>query len=220
MRRFFLFLRFSGVLTVMLFNCPFLNAQVTKAPEQPYTLLYGIDNTLKLTADDTPDSCLLVRMEGGEVRKYGNGLYALTVLTDSPRVHLDLYDTCRNTLIDRRFCQVKSLPIAIELGRYRGGPISAAAFKAHGGLSARVTGLDIQATLDIVGYRVIFFSRKKDQTWEGYNSGGRFEGQVLEQLQTVAAGDVVIFRQVSYRSPAPRGEQLRFSEQELIFEIR
>lgn len=216
----FLFFRFSGAMAAVLLACPCLNAQVTTTPEQTYTLLYGIDNTVTWAAVDTPDSCIMVRMDSGRVKKYGNSQYALTVLSDSPSVRIDLYDTCRNELIGRRFCQVKSLPVAIELGRYRGGPISAAAFKAHGGLSARVTGLDIQATLDIVGYRVIFFSRKKDQTWEGYNSGGRFEGQVLEQLQTVAAGDVVIFRQVSYRSPAPRGEQLRFSEQELIFEIR
>ncbi|GAB4490778.1 MAG: hypothetical protein OHK0019_10090 [Saprospiraceae bacterium] len=91
-------------------------------------------------------------------------------------------------------------------------------FKAQTGVVAQVTGYDIQAHCEMVGFDAHFFSKKTGELWKGHNTGARFVGAVLEKVHAVMPGDWVIFRSIKYQCPGMK--EPMFSGDELFFEIK
>jgi len=206
--------------------CLFQNGlfgQIAVEVEKMNVMYAGLENPVTIASGEVPDSCIMLQINAGKIKKVGTGKYVCEVMADSIRLvgraTLLIKDTCSNELLGQRIYQVKHLPVEILLGaRHRSKTMRNGEFKAQAGIVAQVTGYDIQAHCDMVGFEAYFFSKKTGELWQGHNTGARFEGAVLEKQQAVMPGDWVIFRQISYRCPGMK--QPMFSDEELFFEIK
>lgn len=202
--------------------CLFQNGlfgQIAVEVEKMNVMVAGLENPITVVASDVPDSCIVLQSNAGKIKKIGTGKYICSVTADTSIVTLSIRDTCNKELLGQRTYRVKKLPVEILLGaRHRSKTMGNGEFKAQGGIIAQVTGYDIDAKCDMVGYDAYFFSKKTGELWTGHNTGARFEGAVLEKQQAVLPGDWVIFRQISYRCPGMK--QPMFSDEELFFEIK
>lgn len=203
-------------------TCFFQNGlfgQIAVEVEKMNVMVAGLENPVTVVANDVPDSCIALESTVGKIKKIGRGKYICSVAADTSIVTLSIKDTCNNELLGQRIYRIKKLSIEILLGaRYRSKTMGNGEFKAQGGIAARVTGYDIQANCDMVGFDAYFFSKKTGELWKGHNTGARFEGAVLEKQQAVKPGDWIIFRQFSYRCPGMK--EPMFSDEELFFEIK
>jgi hypothetical protein len=202
--------------------CLFQNGlfgQIAVELEKMNVMVAGFENPITVAASDVSDSCITLRSNAGKIKKTGNGKYVYYVAKDTTVITLLITDTCNNELLGKRTYRVKKLPVEILLGaRHRSKTMGNGEFKAQAGIAALITGFDIDAKCDMVGYDAYFFSKKTGELWKGYNTGARFEGAVLEKVQAVKPGDWIIFRQFSYRCPGMK--EPMFSDEELFFEIK
>ncbi len=179
----------------------------------------GLENPVTVAASDIPDTCIALQSNAGKIKKIGTGKYICSVTADTAVITLLITDTCNNELLGKRTYRVKKLPVEILLGaRHRSETMGNGEFKAQVGIAAVITGLDIDAKCNMVGYDAHFFSKKPGELWKGHNTGARFEGAVLEKVQAVKPGDWVVFRQFLYRCPGMK--EPGFSDDELFFEIK
>ncbi len=208
--------------TTLLIFCLFQNGlfgQIAVEVEKMNVLVAGLENPVTIVVSDVPDSCIELRTNFGRIRKVGTGRYVCYVTTDTIITKLSILDTCSNEVLGQRTYRVKTLPVEMQLGaRHRSKTMGNGEFKAQAGIAAVVTGYDIDARCDMMGFDAYFFSKKTGELWKGHNTGPRFEGAVLEKVQAVMPGDWVIFRQMSYRCPGMK--EPMFSGDELIFEIK
>jgi len=216
------FFRKNWLLTLLIF-CIFQNGlfgQIAVEVEKMNVMVAGLENPFTVVASDVPDSCIVLQSNAGKIKKVGTGKYICSaVTTDTSIVTLSIKDTCNNELLGQRIYRIKKLSVEFLLGaRHRSKTMGNGEFKAQGGIIAQVTGYDIHAHCDMVGFDAHFFSKKAGELWKGHNTGPRFEGAVLEKQQAVMPGDWVIFRQFSYRCPGMK--EPMFSDDELFFEIK
>jgi len=202
--------------------CLFQNGlfgQIAVEVEKMNVMVAGLENPITVVTSDVPDSCIMLQSNAGKIKKIGTGKYICSVTADTSIVTLLIKDTCNNALLGQRIYRIKKLSVEILLGaRHRSKTMGNGEFKAQGGIAARVTGYDIEAHCDMVGFDAYFFSKKTGELWKGHNTGARFEGAVLEKQQAVKPGDWIIFRQFSYRCPGMK--EPMFSDEELFFEIK
>lgn len=208
--------------TVWLIFCLFQNGlfgQIAIEVVKTNVMVIGIVNPITVVANDVPDSCITLQSDIIKFKKLGNGRYDCYLTADTMVVALSIMDTCNNELLGQRNYRVRHLNVEILLGaRHRSKTMGNGEFKAQVGIAAVITGVDIDAKCDMVGFDAYFFSKKTRELWKGHNTGARFEGAVLEKQQAVMPGDWVIFRQFSYRCPGMKAPT--FSDDELFFEIK
>lgn len=207
----------TGALIICFLQSAVLWGQAAVEVERMNVVIGGLENPLRIVVSDVPDSCLCLRTGSGTVVRYGAGRYGWRVGSDTTAAQLTILDSCHNEVVAQRIFRVKPVPVEVRLGYHPSKAMTAGEFKAQGGLIAWVTDCDIEARFNIVGFTAQFFSKKTGEMWSGYNTGGRFEGAVLEKIQGVAPGDWVIFHTISYRYPG--ADRARFSEGELVFRI-
>ena len=93
--------------------------------------------------------------------------------------------------------RVKFLPDPTGyIGTHNGGAISAAEFKAIGGLLAKLTGSEFQSAFRVVGYKLAAIGGNVPQYVEAANEGPRWTGQAANIVSKASPGTNIFFDQV------------------------
>lgn len=209
------------VLLLALFPGVAPKAQVAIEVEKTNVMVAGLENPITVVSSDVPDSCLLLQANAGKVYKREKGRYYWGIGVDSliRKITIVVLDTCSGQVLAEKHYRMREIPVEILLGaRHRSKQMGNGEFKAQSGLAAVVAGYDINATCEMAGFTAQFYSKKTGEVWTGYNTGSRFEGEVLKKQQAVLPGDQIVFKDIKYRCPGMR--RPRASNTELVFEIK
>jgi hypothetical protein len=159
----------------------------------------GIDNPLHVVVRGVPEEQVRIEGEGITLTSLGHLFYSARVTTaqNEARIRVSGGDL---KPVEFRY-RIKKFPDPdVRLGKFKGGPLSAGAFKAQGGVSAVMTGMDICGNCDTKGYNLTRISGKGDPiTCE--NTGARYNPHTQDMINLAQPGDIYFFDDIRVMCP-------------------
>lgn len=163
-------------------------------------LYIGVDNPLTITAGVGSEK-VSASFTGGSISKVGGSKYIAR--PTNPGEHT-ITVRAENKTTPVKF-RVKYLPKpATFVGASRGGSISAATFKAQGGLIARLEDSEFDAPFRVVSYRLGASGGAFPVYQEASNEGNRWNGSAANIVGKATPGTSVYFDQVRVIGPDGR----------------
>lgn len=163
-------------------------------------LYIGVDNPLTITAGVGSEK-VSASFTGGSISKVGGSKY-IAKPTNPGEHTITVRAENKSTPVKFR---VKYLPKpATFVGASRGGSISAATFKAQGGLIARLEDSEFDAPFRVVSYRLGASGGAFPVYQEASNEGNRWNGSAANIVAKATPGTSVYFDQVRVIGPDGR----------------
>ncbi len=176
-------------------------------------LYIGVDNPLTITAGVGSEKVTASFSGGGTISKVGGSKYV--VKPTSPGEHNVIVNADgKRTPVSFR---VKYLPKpATFVGTSRGGSISAATFKAQGGLIARLEDSEFDAPYRVVSYRLGASGGAFPVYQEAANEGNRWTGSAAAIVGKATPGTSIYFDQI--RAVGPDGRTIEVAP--MVFNLK
>lgn len=163
-------------------------------------LYIGVDNPLTITAGVGSEK-VSAAFTGGSISKVGGSKYIAK--PTNPGEHT-ITVKADNKSTPVRF-RVKYLPKpATFVGASRGGGVSAATFKAQGGLIARLEDSEFEAPFKVVSYRLGASGGAFPVYQEAGNEGNRWSGSAANIVGKATPGTTIYFDQIRVIGPDGR----------------
>jgi len=161
----------------------------------------GLDNPVTIVARGVPTEQLVVQGQGVAVKKEQGDRYIVRAsMPGSASITVSGGDLPPKEFMYR----VKRFPDPeLCLGgnaRNKGGYMGSGEFKAQGGISAVITGVDICGNCEMISYEVTH-SRKGQDPSTVTNMGARFTPQAQVLIQSAQSGDKYFFDEVKVKCP-------------------
>ena len=161
----------------------------------------GVDNPITIVARGVLLEQLTVQGEGVTVKKEQGDRYTVRATTPGDAS----ITVSGGDLAPKKFIyRIKRFPDPLLcLGgnpRNRGGSMGSGEFRAQGGISAQITGMDICGDCSVVSYQITFASKRQDPVTV-INAGGRFGPKAQALINRAQPGDQYIFDEVKVKCP-------------------
>jgi GldM C-terminal domain len=122
------------------------------------------------------------------------------------RSEIEIGVQTKHGIVKRRF-PAKPIPAVPAFGKFfRGGTVSAIAFKESKGMVAWVECCDFDARCEMVEYSILRITRK-NQVERAVNKGGPLNDTANQLIQAAKPGDLYWFRNIEYKCPGDEGTQ-------------
>lgn len=167
--------------------------------EKMNVLYAGVENPVNISAGSSGLEKMNVSFTGGgSMTPSGGGRYIIKPVTVGP-ANINVTVNGKTTPFAMR---VKRLPDPTAMvGQSKGGSISAATFKAQGGLFARLLESDFDAPFQVVSY-VLGANGGSFQTYqEGPNDGARWTGNAATIVSRATPGSSIFFDRIRVKGP-------------------
>ena len=163
------------------------------------------DNPVKISGGSVGAEKVHVSFTNGEITRTGGDDY--NVVPTTPGEGKIIVNA--NGKIFEFPMRVKFLPDPTGyIGTHNGGAISAAEFKAIGGLLAKLTGSEFQSAFRVVGYKLAAIGGNVPQYVEAANEGPRWSGQAANIVSKASPGTNIFFDQVRVMGKDGRTREL------------
>ena len=141
-------------------------------------------------------------MDGGSIRKNGDGTY--TVTATKPTKNAKINVTAPGMTASKVF-RVKRFPTPVpKLNTKSGGVISPGELKSVQGVLPVLENFDFEAKCNIVGFRMVRVAPRSDAE-PVPNQGGRFKGPAAGILKKAKPGDRYFFEDIKCKCPGDKG---------------
>jgi hypothetical protein len=162
-------------------------------------LYAGVENPVTVSAGSAGLEKMDVSFSGGNIASAGGGGRYIIKPTKLGPANINVTVNGKTTLFAMR---VKRLPDPTAMvGGSKGGSISAASFKAQGGMIARLLESDFDAPFQVVGY-VLGANGGPFQTYQqAANEGARWSGNASSIVSRAAPGASIFFDQIRVKGP-------------------
>lgn len=162
----------------------------------------GVDNPVEVSAAGVPSDKVNVSMDGGSIRKNGDGTY--TVTATKPTKNAKINVSAPGMTASKVF-RVKPFPSPVpKLNTKPGGNISSGELKSVQGVLPVLENFDFEARCNIVGFRMVRVAPRSDAEI-AVNQGGKFKGQASAILKKAKAGDRYFFEDIKCKCPGDKG---------------
>lgn len=170
---------------------------VAVSPNKMNVLYIGVENPLTITAGVGSEK-VNATFANGEIRKVGGSQWV--VIPKSPgEYNLNVIIDGNTTPMKFR---VKRLPDPVAIvGGKRGGNISAAEFKAQGGMIAKLMDSDFDAPFKVLSYSVGAIGGKYSTVQSGSNTGNRWAGTAGSIIDNATPGTTIFFDNIKVQGP-------------------
>lgn len=78
-------------------------------------LVAGLENPVTIASGEVPDSCIMLQLNAGKIKKIGTGKYICHVTADTSIVKLSIKDTCNNELLGQRIYRINKKVVSRNL---------------------------------------------------------------------------------------------------------
>jgi len=164
-------------------------------------LYVGVENPLTITAGVGSEKVTASFSGGGTISKVGGSKYVVKPTTPG---EYNVVVRAEDKSTPVRF-RVKYLPKpATFVGTSRGGSISAASFKAQGGMIARLEDSEFEAPYKVVSYRMGASGGAFPVYQEASNEGNRWSGSGSNIVGKATPGTTIYFEQIRVVGPDGR----------------
>lgn len=167
--------------------------------EKMNVMYIGVDNPLNISAGSAGLEKMDVRFAGsGEIKSLGNGRYSIHPGGSPGRANINVSVNGKTTPFEMR---IKKLPDPKGMvGSNTGGSISAAQFKATGGLFAKLDS-DFDVTFQVVSYTVGANGGAFQKYESAPNDGARWTGQAATVINRATPGSSIFFDNIKVKGP-------------------
>ncbi|MEO5998933.1 MAG: GldM family protein [Chitinophagaceae bacterium] len=167
--------------------------------EKMNVLYIGVDNPLNISAGSAGLEKMDVRFAGqGNIRSAGGGKYIIKPEGTPGRSNINVTVNGKTTPFEMR---IKKLPDPLAMvGTNKGGGISAALFKATGGLFAKLDS-DFDVQFQVVSYTVGANGGQFQKYENAPNTGARWTGQAAAIINRATPGSSIFFDQIKVKGP-------------------
>lgn len=187
---------------------------VTVAADKMNVLYVGVENPISISAAGVSSSSVRVRASGTEISKVSGNQY----MAKPSRPGTAEITVSGEGLSPQVFeYRVKKIPNpVIQLGRSRGGSMSASEMRVQEGLIPVLEGFDFNARCNIISFEVARVP-KNDDPRIADNQGGKFSGRALNIVKAAKRNDVYYFDDIRVKCP---GDDNTRKMNGLIFKIK
>lgn len=195
-------------------------AQAAIALERMNAICPGVDNPIIVAVNDVPDSNLLLIPSMGSITRQGRGYYNWRIChRDTTFATLTIRDTAAQQEIGTFTYRVvrPPVPVPVLASGVRRGSIPNGQFKAQGGLAMVCENTDFDIRAEAIGYGVTYFAANSDPLVK-YNTGARFDPEVLDLINRAKPGDRYVFSRITYRIGCD--PMVRYSTETLVYNIK
>jgi gliding motility-associated protein GldM len=166
--------------------------------EKMNVLYIGVDNPMTISAGSAGREKMNVSISTGTLSSAGGDRYIARPTAQGP-AKINISVNGKTTSFDMR---VKRLPDPTALvGGSKGGPISAALFKAQGGLLAKLMDSDFEAQFNVVSYTVGANGGSISPYREVANDGPRWGSSADALIKQAGPGSSVFFDKIRVKGP-------------------
>jgi gliding motility-associated protein GldM len=166
--------------------------------EKMNVMYVGVDNPITISGGSVGAEKVQVRFAGGSISRVSGdhyvakpsqpGMSEITVIADGKPFKFPM--------------RLKSLPLATGfVGASKGGRISAASFKAQGGLIARLEDSEFQADYRVVSYVLAANGGCVTNYQQAPNDGNRWTGSAKAIIDKACPGTTIFFDQIRVVGP-------------------
>jgi gliding motility-associated protein GldM len=168
--------------------------------EKMNVLYQGVENPLLISGGSVGGEKVSVRFTGGDLVKVGGDRYIAKPTKTGPAEIVVTADG--KTFSFPMRCKILPDPV-VMVGNSKGGAISSAAFKAQGGLIAKLDS-DFEAPFRVVSYTLGARGGEVANYQEFKNDGGRWSGDAGSLINRCGPGTSVFFDNVKVVGPDGR----------------
>ena len=162
----------------------------------------GVDNPVEISAAGVNSTNVKVSMDGGSIKKNGDGTYTVTATTPSTNAKINVSADGLNA---SKGFRVKRIPDPVpKLSKSRGGVMSPGEFKAQPGVLPVLENFDFDTKCQIKGYRVVRVAPRSDAEPRP-NAGGRYTADVKALVGKAKPGDRYFFEEIKCQCPGDKG---------------
>ncbi len=169
--------------------------------EKMNVLYIGVDNPLNISAGSSGLEKMDVKFSGaGEMKSIGGGHYTIRPSGLPGRANINVTVNGKTNPFEMR---IKKLPDPQAMvGTNKGGSISAAQFKAIGGLFAKLgQDADFDVTFQVISYNVGANGGGFQKYESAPNEGARWTGQAAAIINRATPGSSIFFDQIKVKGP-------------------
>ena len=162
----------------------------------------GLDNPITIVARGVPLDQLIVQGEGVTVKKEQDDRYIVRATTPG----YASITVSGGDLAPKKFnYRIKRFPDPeLCLGgnprNSRGGYMGSGEFKVQGGVSAQITGMDIDGTCSMISYTITYSAQGQDPVTLT-NLGAKFSPEARALINKAKSGDQYFFDEVKVKCP-------------------
>ncbi len=166
--------------------------------EKMNVLYIGVDNPMTISAGSGGKEHMSVSISTGTINSAGGDRFIAKPTAQGP-AKINISVNGKTTSFDMR---VKRLPDPTAMvGGSKGGAISAALFKAQGGLLAKLLESDFDARFDVIGYTVGANGGSIPVYREVVNEGPRWGSSADALIKQAGPGSSVFFDKIRVKGP-------------------
>ncbi|HEY8388618.1 MAG TPA: GldM family protein, partial [Parasegetibacter sp.] len=169
--------------------------------EKMNVMYLGVDNPVTISGGSVGSEKVSVTFTGGTITKAGGDRYIAKPSKTGEEKIVVTADGKRYEFPIR--CKLLPDP-AVMVGTSSGGPMSAATFKAQGGLIARLKDSDFDASFKVVSYTLGAKGGPLSNYQQFNNEGPRWTGNAGNLIERVGPGSDVFFDDIRVQGPDGR----------------
>jgi gliding motility-associated protein GldM len=182
-------------------------AGVAVSADKMKVLYIGVDNPLTITAGVGSEKVKATFSAAGDIHKVNGPSWTVKPANSA------VGEQTINVVIDGKASPIKFRvkflpPPATFIGTSRGGGISAAAFKAQGGLVARLVESDFEAPYRVISYTLGAVGGGLPSYQQSANDGNRWTGNAASIIGRATPGSVVYFDNIRVVGPDGRNQEV------------
>lgn len=198
-------------MTILLsFSSYFIAASqnIAISAEKNNILYIGVDNPISVFVENYPFDQLIIKANKGSITG-GYGRIHIYRGIKPGNESIIIYKKEDSKEIGRVSFRVKYIPTPVaKLGNIGSGNISDSVLKSKKYLMAQLEDFDYDVRFSIDSFIVKVINRKGRKLKEAKNMSNKFSSSVLQLLEKVKKGDIVIFKNIYVLSPDGRSIQL------------
>ncbi len=162
----------------------------------------GVDNPVEISAAGVASNKVKVSMDGGSIKRNGDGTYTVTATTPSNNAKVNVSAEGLNA---SKVFRVKRIPDPVpKLSKKRGGVMSPGEFKAQPGVLPVLENFDFDTKCTIKGFRMVRVAPRSDAEISN-NNGGKYNGNSTKLRDKARPGDRYFFEEIKCQCPGDKG---------------
>ncbi|OIR08370.1 hypothetical protein GALL_95380 [mine drainage metagenome] len=166
----------------------------------------GVENPITVSGGSVGSEKVNVSFTGGgDVKNLGGGKYIIDPTT--PGEQKLIVDAAGKKFPFPIRCKYLPNPVAV-VSEKQGGAISAAEFKAQGGLIAKLLESDFDARFQVISYRLGAYGGSISSPLDYLNNGPRWTGDAASLVGRASPGTKIYFDDIRVKGPDGRERQL------------
>ena len=187
---------------------------VTVSADKMNVLYIGVDNPISISAAGISSGSIRVNASGTQITRTAGNKYRANPSHTGTAVISVSGDGMAPVTFEYR---VKRIPDPVaQLGRRKGGQLSAGEMRVQEGLIPVLEGFDFDARCNIVSFEVVRVP-KNDDAKVADNQGGKFQPRALDIVQQARSNDIYYFDDIRVKCP---GDEHTRNISGLIFKIK